>query len=107
VIECLAINPMATFLVIGLVLTLWILWRVQRSTKNIDFVDWWIGPDGKASWSKAAAMGGFCIGSWIVIYLTLHDKMTEMFFLFYFAICVGSPVAFAIVNSRTPQKEPT
>ena len=108
-IECLTaikINWMMIALVIGVLLMLWVMWRVERATNGVNFSDVIIGPDGKASWSKMAAIGGFFIGSWIMVYLTMSGKLTEFFFLIYYAICIGSPVAFAIIGRRGPPDPP-
>lgn len=89
---------MEVLLFIVLVVTFWLLWKAQKFAKEVELVDLILGEDRKASWSKMAAIIGFVIGSWVIIYLTVHDKLTEMYFLSYFAVCVGSPVAFAMVN---------
>lgn len=100
------VSFMEAALILSAIVVLWILWRVQRSPKSIDFVDLMIGPDGKASWSKMTGIGGYAVGTWIIIYLTIHNLMTEWYFVIYYAICVGSPVAFAIINSRNPAIAP-
>lgn len=110
-LDCIAgvtINPMGALLLIGTLFAIWVLWRLQRSVKrsDIDLGDLIVGPDGKASWSKIAGIGGFMLGSWIMVYLTLHDRMTEWMFLIYYAICVGSPIAFAIIGQRSGNTPP-
>src|ERR1700742_3212483 len=84
------------FLIVAL--AIWLLWKAQKLFREVELVDLILGEDRKASWSKIAAIQGFVIGSWAFIYLTLHDKLTEMYFLIYFAVCVGSPIAFGIIN---------
>jgi len=86
------------------IVLIWVLWRIQRSPKSIDFVDLMIGPDGKASWSKMTGIGGFMVGTWVMIFDTLNARVPEgqvLLFLCYMAICVGSPVAFAVINARS------
>lgn len=104
IVDCLSgrVDPLSALLFIGAFWMLWILWRIQRSPKyhQVDLVDLIIGPDGKASWSKMAGIGGYMIGSWIVVYQTLHDKLSDFLFLSYFAVCIGSPVAFAVIGKR-------
>jgi ABC-type Mn2+/Zn2+ transport system permease subunit len=98
ILNCQAPEVMSIFIFVALAFTLWLLWKAQRIAREVQLTDLILGPDRKASWSKMAAIIGFVIGSWVIIYLTLHDKLTEMYFLSYFAVCVGSPVAFAMVN---------
>jgi len=97
---------MAFLIFLIVIAAIWLLWKVQKVAKEVELKDLILGPDRKASWSKIAAIIGFVIGSWVIIYLTLHGNLTEMYFLSYFAVCVGSPVAFAIVDrgkSHEPQ----
>jgi|SRR6185369_1020531 len=116
--QCLdGLHPMTIFmaisLVVGVVLILPILWRVQRAKNQLDLADWLRGADGKASWSKAAAIGGFMIGSWCLIMITLAGKVPEgymLLFLVYFAIVIGNPAAIELVkqrDSRPPVAPPT
>jgi len=100
IIDCLygRFDPLSFVLFFGTLMLLYILWRVQKSVNQVDFVDLVLGADGKASWSKMTGIGGFFIGTWIVTYETLHDKLSDFMFLSYFAVCVGSPVAFGIIN---------
>lgn len=98
--------PMEVILFSIVGITIWLLYKAQKIFQEVELIDLILGADGKASWSKIAAIQGFVIGSWVIIYLTIHDKLTEMYFLFYFAICVGSPVAFAIVNRGKHDEQP-
>jgi hypothetical protein len=92
------IEWMHVILLTAFVLVIWVLWKVQRGFNSVDLRDLILGEDGKASWSKMSAMGGWCVGTWIVVYLTMHDKMTLPFYLVYFCVVIGSPMAFAIIN---------
>ena len=100
------LSPMEVLLFLIFLTSIWLIWKAQKVASEVKLQDLILGPDNKASWSKIAAIIGFVIGSWVVVYLTLHDKLTEMYFLFYFAICVGSPVAFAIVNRVNDRDKP-
>jgi hypothetical protein len=102
---------MSVSLALFVLWAIYILWRVQRTTNHVDFRDWWVGKDGKAEWSKAAAILGFAIVSWVVVYVTVHEKVPDglaWILLIYLAACVGSPVAFAIINLRqgNPMPQP-
>jgi hypothetical protein len=97
---------MAGSLLLGGLLILYILFRVQRETNQLDFSDWLRGTDGKASWSKAAAIGGFMVGSWCLITITLAGKVPDgywLLFLTYFAIVIGNPAAIELVKQRDPR----
>jgi ABC-type Mn2+/Zn2+ transport system permease subunit len=93
---------MTIALVIGLLLTLWILWRVQRAANRVDLVDIIVGDDGKASWTKLTAVGAFLISSWGFVALIQRDKMTETLFGLYIAVYSGAPVAYRFIASRSP-----
>jgi len=100
---------MALSLLMGVVFILWILFRVQRETSDLDFSDWLRGTDRKASWSKAAAIGGFVVGSWCLIMITLAGKVPDgywLLFLTYFAIVIGNPAAIELVKQRDPRPPP-
>lgn len=88
---------------LGAIFFLWVLWRLQRSDKKIDFMDLLIGLDGKASWSKMCAIAGFFVGTWVVVVKTLAGTFTSEDFLIYFAVCIGSPVAFGVISMRAGQ----
>ena len=97
---------MALSLVIGAIVILRILFRVQRETNELDFSDWLRGADGKASWSKAAAVGGFMVGSWCLITITIAGKVPEgywLLYLSYFAIVIGNPAAIEFLKQRDPR----
>lgn len=106
IIDCLygRFDPMTGLLLIAVLWFLWICWKVQRSPryKNVDFVDLILGADGKVSWSKMAGIGGYFIGTWIVVHEELSGKLSDAMFLSYFAVCIGSPVAFGIINRSQP-----
>jgi len=89
-------------LAMGVITTMWTLWRIQRATNGVDFKYVILGPDGRPMWSKMAAIAGFVVGSWVLIYVTIAGKVPDgltLLFLCYFAICIGSPMAFAIINA--------
>lgn len=73
---------------------LWVLWKVQRSPKPVDFVDLILDDAGKASWSRIMAIGGFLFSSWVMAHLELTGKMTYEFFGLYFGVCVGGAVYY-------------
>jgi len=107
------ISPLVVFmgisLLVGTALVLRILWLVQRTANGLDFSDWLRGADGKASWSKAAAIGGWMVGSFCMIHVTLTGKVPDgywLLFLTYFAIVIGNPAAIELVKQRVGPAPP-
>ena len=83
-----------------------ILYRVNKSvTNDLDFSDWLKGPDGKASWNKGAAIGGFVTGTFCMVYVTIMGKLPDgytTFFLAYFVVVIGNPAAFDLLRRWRP-----
>ncbi len=78
--------------------SLWCLWRVYRSPNSLDPVDLVVGEDGKASWSKLAAIGCFLVVSWAVVVVAIAGRLSDGVLLGYAAVYSGTPVAFQLVN---------
>lgn len=97
------LDTRSVVLSLGALLAGWIMWRLQKSSKQIDFMDLLVTADGKASWSKMTAIFGFLVGTWVVVIKTLAGTLTDEMFLIYYAICIGSPVAFGIISMRAGQ----
>ena len=82
-----------------------VLWNVQRTVAKVDFADWLVGPDGKASWVKASAIGGWIVGTFCIVYVTMAQKVPDNYielFLVYFLIVVGNPTAMDLVRRWKP-----
>ena len=87
------------------ILILRILWNVQRTVAKVDFADWLVGPDGKASWVKASAIGGWIVGTFCMVYVTVVGKVPDNYielFLVYFLIVVGNPTAMDVIRRWRP-----
>lgn len=82
--------------VIGLLLLRGILKRDRNMTSRINIEDLLIGPDGKVSKSAAIMIGSFIITSWMMVYMTMGDKMTEGYFTAYLAAWVIPFVTYLI-----------
>lgn len=79
--------------------------RVQRAINKVDFSDWLIDSSGKAAWSKASAIGGWLVGTWCMIYITLSGKVPENYielYLVYFLIVIGNPAAMDLLRRWRP-----
>lgn len=82
-----------------------ILWKVQRTVAKVDFADWLVGPDGKASWSKASAIGGWLVGTFALVYITMAGKVPDgypTFYLIYFVVVIGNPAAMDLIRRWRP-----
>lgn len=67
-------------------------------------------PDGKVSHSKLWSNLGFVVASFIVVYLTIVDKLTIEYFLVYIASTVSNSTASKIIavkygTTSTPNKQ--
>jgi hypothetical protein len=85
------------------------MWRIQRAVNDLDFADWFRGPNGRASWKEAQGMGGFVVGTWCMVYVTVTGKVPEgyvLLFLVYLAVCIGSPTAVSIIARMWPAGVP-
>jgi hypothetical protein len=77
--------------------SLWALWHLIR--RGVDPTDLIVGDDGKASWSKIAAIGAWLVISWVVVVMAVAGKLSDAVLLGYAAIYSGTPIAFQIVNA--------
>ena len=85
------------------------MWRIQHAFTGIDFADWFRGANGKASWKEAQGIGGFMVGTWCIVYITLAGKVPDgyaLVLLIYLAVCIGSPTAIQIINRLFPGSGP-
>lgn len=77
-------------------------WGLMRRNKlvssAIDLDDLLLGEDGKLSKAAAVMMGAFVLTSWIMIKLTLTDKLTEGYFMAFLGAWVAPTVTRLIVN---------
>lgn len=95
--SCLANFPLSgsgLLLMIGIICALWVLYKVQRSPKPVDFVDLVLDETGHASWTRIMAIGGFLFSTWVLAHLELTGRMTYEYFGLYFGVCVGGAVYY-------------
>jgi hypothetical protein len=111
--QCFGTNWQADLMIVALLVTvpgfIVVMWRIQHAVNDLDFADWFRGANGKASWKEAQGIGGFMVGTWCVIYITLVGKVPEgyaLVFLIYLAVCIGSPTAIQIINRLFPGNGP-
>lgn len=91
-------HPIAVIMLLGTIVFMFVLWRIQRSPK-IDLVDLFIDTDGKASWTKITAIGAFLVGSWAAVYLIVNFGVSAVAFMcFYLVVYSGAPVAYRLFS---------
>jgi hypothetical protein len=72
--------------------------RSRSGASAINLDDLLLGEDGKVSKAAAVMMGSFAGTTWVIVYLTLCDKLTEGYFAAYLAAWVAPTVTKLIVN---------
>lgn len=77
------INPYAVMVIIGGAFLFYQLYLAQKKY-DINWVDM-VARDGKMSLSKLLQLTGGLVATWVIIYLTLHDKMSTDFLFTYLA----------------------
>lgn len=55
----------------------------------------------KASSAKVILWGAFFVGSWILVHLTLTEKLSEEYFLWYLVAFAANSVMSKITSART------
>jgi hypothetical protein len=71
----------------------WSLIRRSRSDQSgINLDDLLLGEDGKISKAAAVMLGSFVMTSWVIVYLTLTNKLTEGYFGAYLLAWVSPTV---------------
>lgn len=94
---------MIGILAIVVLLIIWTLIRRSRSaTSGIDLDDLLLGDDGKVSKAAAVMFGAFGLTTWVIIYLTINDKLSDSYFTAYLAAWVAPTVARIIKGSDAP-----
>lgn len=84
---------MILILALVVLLIAWAIERRSRSDKSlISLDDLLIGDDGKMSKPAAVMFGSFALTTWVIVYLTINDKLTETFFGAYLAAWVAPAV---------------
>jgi hypothetical protein len=72
---------------------LWTLERRSRSNASAFRFDDLLTEDGKTSKAACVMFGAFALSTWILIFLTINEKITEGYFGAYLAAWVGPAVA--------------
>jgi hypothetical protein len=68
--------------------------RSDRNTRSaIDLEDLLLGPDGKLSKAAAVLLGSFLMTTWVIVWLTYTNRLTEGYFTAYLAAWVAPTIA--------------
>jgi hypothetical protein len=97
----LSTNYMALALLVIAFLVLIVLWLVQRRKDNFDLR--WVIADEQTkqpSIHKVGQLTALIMSTWLLVYLTLHDKMDGTYFTTYMAIWAGAQVANKYLSTR-------
>ena len=91
-------------LAFGVVIALWVLWKIQRSPKPVDFVDLLLDESGRASWTRMCAIGVFLFSTWVIAHRELSGTLDATFFGCYITAFVGGAVAYQFRPARPPEQ---
>jgi hypothetical protein len=76
------VNFYAISILVVIILFLYALWKEQRS-KRLDWLDMLTRDGTKVSTTKILQLIGGVVGTWIIIQITLQDKLTWDLFAIY------------------------
>ncbi len=96
-------------LTIALCLMLFVMLRsLRRLSSNrssrFNFEDLLLGADGRASKAALVMWGAFILSTWVILYLTLRNRLTEGYMGLYMASWVA-PQLTGILKGKSAQPE--
>jgi hypothetical protein len=97
-------DPMVLALIFIIALVAVSFWRLHKNP-NVDFnlLDL-LMENGRVSKVSCMVLGSFAMNTWIMVQLTLHDKLTEVYFSAYIAAWVA-PLIVRMIAQQPQQKE--
>jgi hypothetical protein len=90
---------------LALLLALLLVWRALRnrelsSASKLNLDDLLLDPlTGKISKAAAVLMGSFALSSWVIVYVTLEGKLTDVLFAAYMAV-FATPAVVKIIGDK-------
>jgi len=81
----------------------WLAWKINGSDNRFKFADLFLDPTGKASMSRVGQWVALCLSSWLLVYVTLHEKYSESAFGLYMASWSLTAVANKYAEKRNEQ----
>lgn len=100
-------NSMATVLLILAVLTLLILYGLQRTKDNFDLR--WVIVDEQTkqpSLHKIGQLTALIMSTWLLVYLALQGRMDATYFGTYMAVWAGAESVNKYLSTRSPDRDP-
>jgi len=95
----------ALVVVIGLVCRL-LFNRDKDSASKVNFDDLFLGDDGKMSKAAIVMIGSFLMTTWIMVHLTMIDKMSEGYLTIYGGLWIIPVVTKLIKGSSDASQSP-
>jgi len=94
---------MAALLGVLILCGAWVLHRRSLNhNSKIVLDDLLLGDDGKMSKSAAVMFGSFVLTSWVIVFLTMTDKLDSVYFAAYIAAWVIPAVTRLIKGNAAP-----
>jgi hypothetical protein len=88
------------------IVALLLLWGLRRrsadASSQINLDDFLLGDDGKVSTAKFVLLGSFGLNCWLIIWLTLHDKMDHEY-LYAFSGVYAIPSVAKILKGNVSE----
>jgi hypothetical protein len=101
-----AIDPLLTFLAVGLMVLIWTLVALHRDHRRAQFdLTDIIMENGKVSKIAVVMLGAFLMTTWMMIHMTIHKTMTEGYFTIYGGLWI-SPIVARILRGPAPEPVP-
>lgn len=86
---------------VGLVIARTLSTRDADAASRIDLDDLLLGEDGKLSKAAAVMLGAFLVTTWMMVWLTLREKMTEGYLAIYVAAWITPTVTKLVKGPAT------
>lgn len=104
------LSPASTLATFGLLFILGalIIWRsLQKLTAGNSTYDWHdlLMEHNKASKAAHVMLGAFAVTTWMMVYLTLSEKLTEGYLAIYVAAWIA-PVVTRLIAKPAPEVKP-
>ena len=95
-------QPLIFGIIFGLLLLLAGLsaWRMDRCDNRFQLVDYFLGPNGKASRTALGHLTALVVSTWGFVYLTLAYKLTEWYFGLYMATWAAAHLASKYLDRK-------
>lgn len=85
---------------------MWSLERKNRDNRSRFSFDELLTEDGKTSKAACVMFGSFAVTTWLLVFLTVNNKITETYFTAYLGFWVAPAVARIIKGPDKPLPPP-